>query len=158
MNFEHVNTGCMNDDAYPWLPFEPYSDIVKVKYFKADPVRGEVIAMLRLPPGTSLPTHHLTGSAIAYTVQGRWRCLEHDWIAAPGSVVFGTASSRQTLSAADGAVDDVITFNVVVGEFHYLDDKGETVAVENWKTSVNRYLAYCKAQGIAPKDITSFAG
>ena len=32
------------------------------------------------------------------------------------------------------------------------------LAVENWKTSVNRYLAYCKSQGIVPKDITSFTG
>ena len=57
-----------------------------------------------------------------------------------------------------GEKDDVIAFNVIVGELHYLDDKGNTIAVENWKTSVNRYLAYCKSKGITPKDITGFAG
>jgi hypothetical protein len=50
------------------------------------------------------------------------------------------------------------SFNVIVGELHFLDDKGNTVAVENWKTSVHRDLAYCKSEGMTPKDITGFAG
>ena len=158
MNFERVNTGCMDDDAYPWMPFAPYSNEVMVKYFKADPVRGEILAMLKVPPGVSLPMHHHTGTVIVYTVQGKWRYLEHDWIAGPGSCVYETASSRHTPLAIPGEKHDVIVFNVIVGELHYLDDKGNTLAVENWKTSINRYLAYCKTHNLVPKDITSFNG
>ncbi len=156
MNFDRINTSCMDDEAYPWMPYAPYSQVVKVKYFKADPVRGEILAMIKAPPGISLPTHHHTGTVIVYTVQGRWRYLEHDWIAGPGSCVFETASSRHTPLAIPGEMEDVLTFNVIQGELHYLDDKGTTTAVENWKTSINRYLAYCKAHNLAPRDITRF--
>ncbi len=158
MNFERVDTGFMDDDAYPWMPFAPYSDLVMIKYFRADPIRGEIIALFRLPPGVSLPMHHNTGTTIVYTVQGKWRHLETDWIAGPRSVVFEPASSRHTPLAMAEQEGDVIVLNVIVGETHYLDDRGNTFAIENWKTAVNRYIAFCKAQGLTPKDITSFAG
>jgi 2,4'-dihydroxyacetophenone dioxygenase len=158
MNFERVDTSLMDDDAYPWMPFAPYSDLVEIKYFRADPIRGETIALLKVPPGVSLPMRHNTGTVIVYTVQGKWRHLESDWVAGPGSVVFEPASSRHTPQAIAGQQGDVIVLNVIVGETHYLDAVGNTVAIENWKTAVNRYIAHCKAQGFAPKDLTSFAG
>lgn len=54
--------------------------------------------------------------------------------------------------------EDVITFNIVAGELLYLDEKDNLIAVENWKTSMDRYLNYCKANGIAPKDLSAFEG
>jgi hypothetical protein len=102
--------------------------------------------------------HHHTAPSSSTRWQGKWRYLEHDWIAGPGSCVYETASSRHTPLAIAGEKHDVIVFNVIVGELHFIDDKGNTLAVENWKTSVNRYLAYCKTHNLVPKDITSFNG
>ncbi|MNF11118.1 hypothetical protein D3C80_2122570 [compost metagenome] len=51
----------------------------------------------------------------------------------------------------------MITFNVTVGDLQYLDENGNIVAIENWKTSVQRYLAFCEANGVEAKDITTFA-
>jgi 2,4'-dihydroxyacetophenone dioxygenase len=31
------------------------------------------------------------------------------------------------------------------------------VAIENWKTMLERYLNYCKGKGITPIDITDFS-
>jgi hypothetical protein len=158
MNYQNIDTGCIDDESMPWMPFAPYSDTVMVKYFKADPVRGEVISLLKAPPGTTLPKHHHTGTVIVYTVQGRWKYIEHDWIAGPKSVVFETAASEHTPLAMPDSKEDIITLNVTVGDLLYYDDKGQVCAIENWRTSVDRYLAFCKSKGIAPKDITSFAG
>ena len=37
------------------------------------------------------------------------------------------------------------------------DDENENVvASENWKTSLQRYLAYCEQHGIEAKDLTAF--
>jgi len=156
MMYDLIGSGCIADEMVPWMPFTPYSDLVHVKVFKADPVRGEVISLLRSPPGTELPKHHHSGTVIVYTVQGRWKYLEHDWVAGPGSVVFETASTRHTpLSLADGT-EDVITLNIVSGELLFLDANDQVVATENWRTAVERYLAYCRGQGIAHRDITSF--
>jgi hypothetical protein len=139
------------------MPFAPYSNDVMVKYFKIDPVRGETITLLTAPAGVEMPRHHHTGTVIVYTVQGSWRYKEHDWVAHAGSVVYETASTRHTPQAAYAEGPDIITFNIVAGELLYLDDKDNIIAVENWKTSMDRYLAYCRTNDIAPKDLSSFA-
>ncbi len=105
-----------------------------------------------------MPRHHHTGTVIVYTVQGSWRYKEHDWVAHAGSVVYETASTRHTPQAASAEGPDIITFNIVTGELLYLDDKDNIIAVENWKTSMDRYLGYCQANGIKPKDLSTFEG
>lgn len=158
MSFEQVNTALIDADTLPWVPFEPYTPEVHIKLLKADPVRGETITLLRVPISMELPRHHHTGTVIVYTVAGAWRYKEHDWIARPGSVVFETAATVHTPVAVRGHGNEVITLNITVGELLYTDEAGRVVAIENWRTLVDRYLAYCKKQGIEPRDVTSFAG
>jgi 2,4'-dihydroxyacetophenone dioxygenase len=156
MYFENIDTGCLNDEDSPWIPFTPYSAHVMLKYFKIDPVHGEVVVMLKSPAGTEMPRHHHTGTVIVYTVQGAWKYKEHDWTARQGSVVYETASTRHTPVSLPGN-EDVIAFNIVKGELVYLDDNDNVLAVETWKTALTRYLDFCKANGLTPKDLTSFA-
>ncbi len=156
MQFETIDTGCLNADESPWIPYAPYSEEVMIKYFKIDPVRGETVSLLKLPGGSKLSMHHHTGTVIVYTVQGQWKYLEHDWTASAGSVVYETASTRHTpVALSDEAV---ITFNIVVGELLYLDDSGKVIAMENWRTAMDRYLSHCRKHGIVPRDLSSFAG
>jgi quercetin dioxygenase-like cupin family protein len=155
MLFETINTGCLDGEHTPWMPFAPYSEDVLIKYFKIDAVRGETISLLKVPVGAELPRHHHTGTVIVYTIQGSWRYKEHDWIARSGSVVYETASTRHTPQALNDG-QDVITFNIVTGELLYLDDNDNIIAVENWKTSMDRYLSYCKANGMTPTDLSAF--
>ncbi|MCY1459836.1 hypothetical protein D9M71_773410 [compost metagenome] len=44
----------------------------------------------------------------------------------------------------------------VSGELLFLDENNKVFASENWKTSLQRYLDYCEANGIAPQDLTAF--
>ena len=158
MFYENVATECIDDASIPWVPFAPYSSDVLLKYFKLDPIRGESISVLKAPAGTQMPKHHHTGTVIVYTLKGRWKYAEHDWIAGPGSVVFETAGSSHTPVMVRGDDDEVITFNIVQGDLIYLNENDQVIAMENWKTSMDRYLAYCEANGIIPKDLTAFAG
>ncbi len=158
MYFKHVNTALIDHEALPWVPFTPYTPDVHVKLLKADPVRGETITLLKVPSTMELPCHHHTGTVIVYTIAGAWRYKEHDWVAHAGSVVFETAATSHTPVAVQGHGDEVITLNITMGELLYTDDAGKVLAIENWKTLVDRYLAYCEAQGITPHDVTSFAG
>lgn len=158
MDFEKIGTGLIDAEALPWVPFTPYDETVHVKLLKADPVRGETITLLRVPVGTVLAKHVHTGTVIVYTVQGAWRYLEHDWVATPGSVVFETAATSHTAAFVEGHGDEVITLNIVVGDLIYVDDAGAVLAMENWRTMVQRYLGYCEANGLTPQDVTSFAG
>ena len=52
----------MKGESIPWVPFTPYSDEVELKYFKIDPIHGEIVVAMRFPPGSnSRPTPHTGG-------------------------------------------------------------------------------------------------
>ncbi len=157
MLYENIDTGSLNDDETPWIPFTPYDDQVFLKYFKIDPVQGEIVSLLKAPAGHEMARHHHSGTVIVYTVQGSWKYKEHDWVAHKGGVVYETASTRHTPQALPGD-EDIITFNIVRGELVYLDDNDNVLATENWRTSMERYLGFCKANGLTPRDLSSFSG
>jgi 2,4'-dihydroxyacetophenone dioxygenase len=95
---------------------------------------------------------------IAYTVKGAWKYKEQDWIATPGSVVFEPAAISHQPETIEGYGDEVITLNITLGDTIHFDESGNIVGIENWRTGVARYLAYCKANNIPAKDVTSFVG
>ena len=156
MFYESVQTCVIDDESLPWVPFTPYADNVLLKYLKLDPIRGEMIVLLKAPAGMQLPKHHHSGTVIVYTLEGRWKYHEHDWIAGPGSIVYETAASSHTPQAIDGS-GHVVVLNIVVGDLIFMDEKDNVLAIENWKTSMQRYLAHCKKTGVTPRDLTAFA-
>ncbi|MCY1219214.1 hypothetical protein D9M72_311800 [compost metagenome] len=157
MHYEHIDTAAINDEDLPWIPFSPYSNDVLLKYIKCDPVRGETITLLKVPAGASLPKHHHSGTVIVYTIKGAWKYIEHDWISREGGVVFETAGTSHTPIALTDCGDEIITLNITQGDLLYFDENDNLCAIENWKSGVERYLAFCEANGIEAKDITSFA-
>ena len=38
--------------------------------------------------------------------------------------------------------------NIIVGDWNLLDENDNIIAVENWRTMLNRYADYCAAAGI----------
>jgi hypothetical protein len=155
MYHEHVQTSVIDDESLPWVPFAPYSNDVFLKYFKLDPIRGETIVLMKVPAGVELPRHHHSGTVIVYTIEGRWKYKEHDWIAGPGSEHIETAASSPTPQAVskDG---HLVVLNIIVGDLVFLSEDGQMLATENWRTGLQRYLAYCEQAGIEPRDLTAF--
>ncbi len=156
MNFENIDTGCIDLESLPWIPFTPYSPEVMLKYVKFNPITGEMIVFLKAPGDMEMPRHHHSGTVIAYTLTGKWKYKEHDWTASPNTVVYETASSEHTPVALNQG--EVIVFNVIVGDLVYLDDNNNVIAIENWKTGMQRYLKFCEDNGIEPQDLTAFNG
>lgn len=152
-----IVTANVKGDSMPWVPFTPYSDEVFLKYFKIDPIHGEIVVSMKFPPGLQLPTHYHTGTVIGHTMRGAWRYLEHDWVSEAGDTVYETAASSHTpLSVGE---EDAEVFFVIVGELLFLDRPGgEIIARENWKTSIERYENYCRENGLQIEDLTSFEG
>lgn len=154
MQYEHIRTAVIDDESLPWIPFDPYSDKVFVKYFRLDPVRGEMIVLMKAPATMRLPKHHHSGTVIVYTIEGRWKYVEHDWIAGPGSIVFETAAESHTPQAVgDG---QVLLLNIIIGDLIFMDEDNKVLAIENWKSALKRYQNYCGAAGIEPRDLTAF--
>jgi 2,4'-dihydroxyacetophenone dioxygenase len=158
MLFEQIQTACLNDADLPWMPFTPYSERVLIKYFKLDPIRGETIALLKAPAKGQMPRHRHTGTVIVYTVQGRWKYREHEWIAEQGSIVYETAGSSHTPEALPPLPggEDIVTLNIIQGELLFVSESGQILAAEDWRSGWERYSAFCRANGIEPKDLTAF--
>jgi 2,4'-dihydroxyacetophenone dioxygenase len=158
MLYQNVDTAVIDGDTLPWVPFTPYAENVLLKYFKLDPIRGEWIVMMKSPIDMQLPKHHHTGTVLVYTIEGKWKYKEHDWVAGPGSVVYETAASTHTPEVVSVEDDSeyVVTFIQVNGGLLFLGENDAIVAIENWKSGLERYLAYCEQHGIEPKDLTCF--
>jgi 2,4'-dihydroxyacetophenone dioxygenase len=151
-----VGAAVTDVEALPWIPFLPYSEELKLKIIQLNPVNGEWVSLLRVPAGMEMPKHYHSGTVHVYTISGSWGYKEHDWTAGPGSFVFETAASAHTPVAKPS--EDVIVLNIVMGDWNIVDENDAVLAIENWKTMLKRYDDYCAASGIAPVDITSFAG
>ena len=155
MFHETIDTALIDVEALPWMPFSPYSEEIFIKVIKVDAIRGEWTTLLKTPPYTELPMHHHSGTVMVWTVTGSWRYKEHDWVAKAGSFVFETAASRHTpITVGD---EEVITLNIVQGDWNVMTPEGAVLAIENWKSMVDRYVNYCKSQGIEAVDVTSFS-
>lgn len=156
MFFEGINTGLIDVESLPWMPFVPYTDQAFVKPIKIDPVRGEWITLLKAPADMVLPKHHHSGTVHVYTISGQWKYLEHDWVAGPGSFVFETAGTSHTPVGVGS--EEIITLNIVMGDWVLLGESDQVLAIENWKTVMQRYLDFCAANGMTPTDLSSFQG
>lgn len=151
---QHVETMNVHGADLPWVPFAPYSDEVFLKYFRIDPVRGEILVSMKFPPGLELPRHYHTGIVIGHTIRGAWRYLEHDWVSRAGDTVYETAGSAHTPQSVGD--EDAEVFFLIVGELEFVDADGNLLARENWKTSLARYHAYCEAHGLEVQDLMAF--
>lgn len=150
-----IDTALIDVEALPWMPFAPYSDEIFLKLIKVDPIRGEWTTLLKLPPYTELPMHHHSGTVMVWTVTGSWRYKEHSWVAKAGSFVFETAASRHTpVTVGD---EEVITLNIIQGDWNVMSPEGAVLAIENWRSMVDRYVAFCKGQGIEAVDVSNFS-
>jgi 2,4'-dihydroxyacetophenone dioxygenase len=143
MQADQFDTRCIGNDSQPWLPFAPYAELASVKLLAADPLSTEVVLLLRLPPGIELPRHRLTCPATIYTLQGRWRYREQDWIVGPGSLLIEAAGSPHTPQALPDGTDDAIALVFAKGEMQLLDAAGDVIAAHDWNSAVNRYRDYC---------------
>lgn len=52
--------------------------------------------------------------------------------------------------------DEVCTLNIVMGDWNLIGPEGQVLAIENWKTMMQRYLDFCRANGIEAQDVSSF--
>jgi quercetin dioxygenase-like cupin family protein len=138
----------------PAVPFTPYSEDVLIKLLRVDPVSGQICVILTAPGGTQLGIHKHYGSVILYTVKGAWRYLEHDWVARGGDFVYETAGSSHTFVVEPG--EETEAFIVVEGALEFLDEEGNTLAIEDWRSMHRRYLDYCEQEGLEPVDVTRF--
>jgi hypothetical protein len=67
---------------------------------------------------------------VGYVIKGKWRYLEHDWVATEGSFVYEPPGEIHTLVVPED-VPEMITFFNIAGAMIYLDEQGRQTAYED---------------------------
>jgi 2,4'-dihydroxyacetophenone dioxygenase len=67
--------------------------------------------------------HYHPHQVFAYTIQGKWGYLEHDWTATRGDFIYETAGEGHTLVAYESD-EQMKAFFVVTGPLIWLDENG----------------------------------
>jgi 2,4'-dihydroxyacetophenone dioxygenase len=119
----------LNSEEMPWAELAPG---IEAKLLRFSEQTGTYVLMNRFAPGTVLPTHRHMGPVHAFTIQGRWRYREYDWVATAGSFAFEPAGATHTLMA-EGDEDTVALF-VIEGGLIVFDDDGNYLLYEDGET------------------------
>jgi hypothetical protein len=147
------------DTANRWqsplrVPMTFHTDKILLSISSWTRIRGEWIVLMKVPPGVQLPS---TTPVRSWSTRSRQVEIRGTRLS-PGLAASCTKPlHRRTFEVvAEGESGYVTTLVQVNGDLLFLDDKGNIIALENWKTSLNRYLAYCEQHGIEPRDLTAF--
>ncbi len=136
-------------DELPWVP---QGDRVWFKPLRFDLANGRWVNLLKVTGQGKVNRHrHAGGQVLGFVTQGSWRYLERDWVARRGTFVYEPPGDIHTL-VVEGA-EEMQTLFLLEGVIQYLDDDDNVISQDDVFTKLERYLAYCKREGIEPKDL-----
>ncbi len=92
--------------------------------------QGYYVNLLRVRKAGVLSRHRHSGPVQAFTLRGKWRYLEHDWVATAGDFAFEPPGETHTLVVPDD-VDEMITLFHVTGGYTYVDPYGKALGYED---------------------------
>ncbi len=139
----------IDSEALPWVP---QGERVWFKPLRFDLANGRWVNLLKVTGGGRVNRHrHAGGQVLGYCIQGSWRYLEREWVARPGTFVYEPPGDIHTL-VVDPA-QDMITLFLLEGVIQYLDDADNVIAQDDVFSKLERYLAYCRREGVTPLDL-----
>ena len=113
-------------DERMWVELEPN---VWFRPLFFDMTNGSHCEMLRVRRGGVLSRHKHPSVVHGLVLKGRWRYLEHSWVAEQGSYVYEPPGEVHTLTVDDD--DEMISFFYIGGPTLYVDDEDRVTQVED---------------------------
>jgi len=139
----------IHSDEIPWVP---QAERVWFKPLRFDLTSGRWVNLLKVTGGGIVSRHrHSGGQVLGYCLQGSWRYLERTWVARPGTLIYEPPGDIHTLVVDDA--EGMITLFVLEGTVQYLDEDDNLLYQDDIFTKMERYLSYCREQGIEAKDL-----
>ena len=140
----------IQSDEIPWVL---QGERVWFKPLRFDLTSGHWVNLIRMTGNGRVNRHrHTGGQVLGYCIQGRWRYLEREWGARPGTFIYEPPGDIHTLVLEDGN-EEMLTLFVLEGVVQYLDDEDNILYQDDVFRKMERYLRYCREQGIEPKDL-----
>ncbi|MFN0114331.1 MAG: 2,4'-dihydroxyacetophenone dioxygenase family protein [Paracoccaceae bacterium] len=132
------------DDERLWVP---QAENVWFRPLCLNRSQGYWMNLLRVRKSGVLSRHRHPNPVHGFVLKGRWRYLEHDWVAEEGSYVFEPPGETHTLVVPEG-VDEMITYFQVNGIMYYVDPWGKPLGYEDVFTKIDMCRAHFDATGL----------
>ncbi len=142
----------MPDDERVWVP---QARDVWFRPLLLNTVSGGWCNLLRVRKSGVLSRHRHPMIVVGYVIRGKWRYLEHDWIADEGSFVYEPPGEIHTLVVPDDCAE-MITFFNIAGAMIYLDDDGRQIGYEDVFSKIEMCRAHYAACGLGADYVDRF--
>jgi len=147
-----IAVAAVPDDERVWVPQAPD---VWFRPLLLNTVNGGWCNLLRVRRSGILSRHRHPMLVVGYVIKGRWRYLEHDWVAEEGSFVYEPPGETHTLVVpADCA--EMITFFNISGAMIYLDESGTQTGYEDVFSKIEMCRAHYAATGLGAAFVDQF--
>ena len=142
---------------YEELLWVPQTDTVSFRPLCFCVSSGYYVNLLRVKGAGLLSRHKHPGPVHGHVLKGKWKYLEHDWVAEQGSYVFEPPGEIHTLVVPQG-VDEMITLFHVTGSLLYCDPEGKVVGAEDVFTKLELAKKHYKKVGLGEDFVQQFVG
>ena len=147
-----IAIAALPDDERVWVP---QAQDVCFRPLLFNTVTGGWCNLLRVRRSGILSRHRHPMAVVGYVVKGRWRYLEHDWVAEEGSFVYEPPGEIHTLTVPDDC-PEMITFFNIGGAMIYVDDAGRQTGYEDVFTKIDLCRAHYAAVGLGEQYVERF--
>ena len=147
-----IATAAIPVDERVWVP---QAKDVSFRPLLFNTVTGGWCNLLRVRRSGVLSRHRHPMAVVGYVIKGRWRYLEHDWVAEEGSFVYEPPGEIHTLIVPDDCAE-MITFFNIGGAMIYVDDTGRQSGYEDVFTKIDMCRAHYAANGLGAAYVDRF--
>jgi 2,4'-dihydroxyacetophenone dioxygenase len=140
------------DDERVWVPQAPD---VWFRPLLLNTVSGGWCNLLRVRRSGVLSRHRHPMIVTGYVIKGRWRYLEHEWIAEEGSFVYEPPGEIHTLIVPEDC-REMITFFNISGAMIYLDAQDNVTGYEDVWSKIEMCRAHYERNGLGSDYVRQF--
>ena len=140
------------DDEREWVP---QASDVWFRPLLLNTVTGGWCNLLRVRKSGVLSRHRHPMIVVGYVIRGKWRYLEHDWVADEGSFVYEPPGEIHTLIVPEDCAE-MITFFNIAGAMIYVDADGRQMGYEDVFTKIEMSRKHYAAVGLGVDYVAQF--
>jgi quercetin dioxygenase-like cupin family protein len=140
------------EDERVWVP---QAENVWFRPLCLNASQGYWTNLLRVRRAGVLSRHRHPQAVHGMVLKGRWRYLEHDWVASEGSYVFEPPGETHTLFVPED-VEEMITYFLVNGVMYYCDPYGNHTGYEDVFTKIDMCRKHYASNGLGADYVDQF--
>lgn len=138
----------VDSDRIPWVP---QGDRVWYKPLRFDLANGRWVNLLKVAGRGKVNRHRHSSQVLGWCLEGSWHYPEREWVATPGTFIYEPPGDVHTLVVSSD--EEMLTLFLLEGVIQYLDDSDNVISQDDVFTKLDRYLRFCRNQGIEPQDL-----